>query len=688
MNLNQVTASIGRAFAQEQEILDPLLKQPKKLKSDEAGFVVKLVFDMSKDRINFRLFTRLTENSSKEYRYFGNNSAAGFQYYIVRESTGLHYILTSAFSDLYQILLKHKNQEKTIGNLLKQLSDKGLITLANKKGQGQINLNKLFIEGQKEIKLDHAKKKIILGDNEYSYEGFIRYLINEENRKNKMVLVVPTIIDESGNEVVLSQHSDYEEIVVKENNLGDDGEEKEQKVNGIERICHLCGSKRKDVLSSYSAKFSRSGINKVFTTTTINTSSFNKKYSCDDSYGICKTCYKHLLAGEKIISSKFNSRIANENVFIIPEGLTTDFNYERVQEIHKDIDMAFHPQKALKWLKGLDYAYRQKVKGYSANMVFYRSDGTSLSILQTIEEIPVIRLVNVADVIDENREKLEGHVHHFTLGNIYSLVPVRTNKSGDQLDIKRVISLYDAILSGYMIDAKTIFKYFTEALDKGTKQLEKARIDNYNNMGLDYYKNKFNESSVDFFIRNISIGYLLLLQSIQELGLVSKTIFTGEVKGTMDKLITASEKINTAIEEVEAFLDRQQFSREAKALFYLGTLINRVALAQYHKGHKKKPILKKIQFQGMNMREVLRLYYDVIEKLIQYERLDLYAEALDNRFHLYYDGAMNDYWSLDEHANVFYIMSGYSYLAGKWEGSKDELNSEDTDIDNEEGEEE
>lgn len=684
MNLNQVTASIGRHFSVDQDILDPLVKQPKKLKTDETGYVVKIIFDILEDKIYFKLFTKLAVSGPKEFLYFGNNSAAGFQYYLVREATGLNYILGSTLSDLYQILLKHNKEKGIVGDLLKKLSEKDLITLANKKGEGGVNFKKLSIlEKDQEVKLEKKKSKIYIDEKEYSYENFVRLFIGDQNKKNRMVLVVPVVIGSDGKEFILSQYTDYEEIVIKENNLEDDLD-KDVSDNSVQRICHICGNQRSDVSSSYSAKFSRSGINKIFTTTTINTSGFNKKYSYDDNYGICRICYNDLLIGEKIISSNFKSRIAGEDVFIIPEGLMGDFDYEELGKIKSDIDLAFSLNKAQDWLDGIDDSYKEDMKYYNVNFLFYRSDGTSVTVLETIEDIPVIKFVHVSDIIGEIRESLEGHIKNFTLGNIYSIVPVRTNTKGEQLDIKKVISLYDAILSNQIIDRRTIFTYFTDAMDKGIKQLEKSKTDNYTNLNVNYYKKNYGDSAVDFFIKRITMGYLILLKTIEQLGLSPKTIFEGEGGRGMEQISTGIDKIDNSIKGIETFLEKQNFSREGRALFYLGTLINRVAFAQYKKEHKTKPILKKIQFQGMNQKEILRLYYDVVEKLRQYEALSLYVEILINRFHFYFEDIKSD-WGLDEHSNIFYIMAGYSYMVGR-KGTGTEEKISDLEDNNTDGE--
>lgn len=134
-----------------------------------------------------------------------------------------------------------------------------------------------------------------------------------------------------------------------------------------------------------------------------------------------------------------------------------------------------------------------------------------------------------------------------------------------------------------------------------------------------------------------------------------------------------SEKIDASVNKMEEFLQQQGFKNEARALFYLGTIVYRVAIAQLVKEHRTKPVLKKIDFQGMNQRDVNRLYLEAVEKLRQYDRMTLFAEALMNRFH-YYAGTIGEQWPLSEHANVFYIMAGYAYMVGS---RPDDINPEE-----------
>jgi CRISPR-associated protein Csh1 len=237
---------------------------------------------------------------------------------------------------------------------------------------------------------------------------------------------------------------------------------------------------------------------------------------------------------------------------------------------------------------------------------------------------------------------------------------VKVNKNGDQLDIGRVLSLYKAILSGEKIHYKILYDYATEAMDKGLKQIGKSNIDNYYNMGLTRYINGYE----DFFIKRIVFGYMVLINLCQDLGILDNKIFTQirKEENVMDIINSPSKDVNFTIKRIEDFLDNHGFSKKTRALFYLGILINRVAVAQMKKEHKKKPILQKIQFQGMNEKEIYSLYIDVIEKLRQYDCMTLYSEAYMYKFHTYYELEKGNFNNDKE--NVFYIMAGYSYMVG------------------------
>jgi CRISPR-associated protein Csh1 len=665
LNLPQLTAYIGKnANVGGNNEFSSLIKGLKvKLKEEDLPYTVFLVFDLQNKEINFEVKDEFKEKHLDEYYYFGNNSAAAAQYYLVRESNSLKYLLGKVWTDLYQTLSRYNLQDREMGQLLKKLADQSYIFINKKDGWG-INPDKLTIikeQPQLEVELLSNSVKIKASEQEekkLNYESFIRLFIKDENKHNRFVLVVPVVKMESGEEVVLSTHKDYLELVKLVNNLGPSSSEK--KPGEKEKVCYLCGRTRTDVSSKYSKKFSRSGINKIFTTTTINTSPYLRDFNYDYVYATCQECYQKLLAGEKIISERFKGRIAGEDVFIIPEGLFGNFDYNHLYKLKKDIDLAFQISKADEWLQQLETgAMVDNLNQYALNFIFYRSDGNSVTILETIEDVPVLRFQRILEKLAEEAFKLQAHLRSMSIGHIYRIIPVRINRQGEQLDIGRVLSFYKALLNGEQVKAGNLFSYAVEALDKGLRQLSKEKIDNFINLNLRRYQNGYE----DFYIKNIIMRYLVLIHTCQGFGILDKKVFGGGERMN-EEITTGSEKVDSAIKNMEAFLYRQGLCPEARALFYVGVLLYRVALAQWFKEHKKKPVLKKVHFQGMNQKEVYQLYNDLLEKLRQYNRWSLFSEAVMNRFHHYYSGNLERKWPLSEQANVFYIMSGYAYMVG------------------------
>lgn len=664
MSLPKLTAMIGDSIplGDKAEFVS-LVKNIKKVKKDEEPYIVFLVIDLLEEELYFKVDNRLTEDSKYDYYYFGNNSGSSMQYYLTRETKSLKYLLSSTFNDLFLQLKKHNMQGGKLAEILIKMQDKNLIILGDKKGEGRLAFDKFSLV--KKGKVDNIElddnKNIMVDGKKYNPEKFIRLFIEDENKKNKFVLVVPKVVLESGKEIVLSQHPEYLNLVKIENNLGSSNNKESSKKD---IVCHICKQRKPDVSSSYSKKFSRIGINKIFTTTTKNAAPLFKENNYDISYSMCGDCYQKLLIGEKIILKQFRSKIAGEDAFIIPEGMLQKFDYKFLNQLKSDVDLAFKNNDARAWLKNIENEeVLSDVKNYAINFIIYRTDGKSVTVLETIEDVPVIRFERVMEALSDYTQRLKPHTDNISIGTIYRLIPVKVDKKRNQIDIGRVLSLYKAILSGEKINPNVLFDYVTEALEKGLRQLSKSKIDNYYNMGI----TRFKKGHEDFFIRRIVYGYIVLFKVCQELGVLEKEIFkeSKEGKAILNDFKTGVTDVDKTITDIEEHLENQGFDNKARALFYLGVLINRVAMAQYQKEHKKKPILKKIQFQGMSKKDIYYLYADVVEKLIQYERMNLSNEAYIRRFHDYFESLNDDKSFRNEKANVFYIMAGYSYLVGR-----------------------
>lgn len=670
MNLPQLTAMLGKnELSSESNPLKSLIK-PLKIKVNKGDelYAVKMIFDLDKNSIFFEILDeQFNDDLLIKYNYFGNNPAASSQIYLTRSADGIRYLFTSVINDLSLALKNNQMEKSELAKLLEQLVEHDLVTIGNKKGQGNVNLAKLWstwTEKVKKLYLSDDQKKIIVelsgNPKEYSYEEFVRRMLDIDSKKKRLVIIIPAIKFNSY-ETVLPLHDDYISLVKKVNKLESSDKEDSHELFsfGGRKVCYICGDIKPGVKSDYSTKFDRSGINKIFITKKVN---FNSSFTIsgyDNVYSICQDCYQDLKSGEKVIKHKFEGRVANEKAFILPEGILENFGYENIRVIKDKADFAFRCKDAQEWLDSIETeAIFAEQNYYVINFVIYDTDGNSVTVLDTFEDVPTVRLKKIMNLFSNCRSYVESMLKRMSLDTIYRIIPVKQNNKGKQLDIGRVISLYKALLTGAVIDKDVLFRYAIEALEKGLKQLTKDKTDNYTNMNLYRYTG----GREDFFIKDIVMSYLVLIRVCQKLGLLRQPVFIENAKGSDLMTNTPGEHgTEKMLEKMEEFLERQGFSREAKALFYLGTLIRRVAIAQYKKEHKSKPVLKKISFQGMSVRDIIRLHLDVLEKLRQYNKFTFFAESLLSKFHYYFEKASKD-WTLTDEENVFYIMAGYAYL--------------------------
>lgn len=661
MNLTQIVSYIGKNGIRKTD--NPLESKIdtdiKAEKEDENYYIVNMVFDIDKGFIDFELNSKFSEDSAYKYNYFGNNSGSSIQFYLTREITSLNYLLGSVMSNLYMMLKKEKLENGELGKLIKLLEDKKFIKIASRRDKGTLNLNLLkVIKDNAKNKYQLDRKDILIGDKKYNFESLIRLCLNDHNKKDRFIMIIP-VAKENGQIKYLCNMDDYIELVKRSSNL----EETKKNLEGKGKICYICGRQKADVSSDYTKDFKRSCINKIFTTTTVNTSRFDENYNYDDVYSICGDCFRNLLKGEKIVSSKFHTTIAGENVFIIPEAVMGNFNYNYLYDLKDKVDLMFNSLKIEDILQIIEGSPDfDNVQGYSLNFIFYRTDGKSFNVLETIEDVPVLRFERIIKIFYENTKELNGFINHMNIGDIYRIIPVRLNSKKEQLDINRVLSIYKSIFQSEKISTNVLYSYACEALEKGLNQLKKAEINNYNNMGLFSYKKYTNFD--DIFIKQITMSYLIFLKCCQDLNMLNNRTFNSfRGDDNLNEFVSKIDYVNSFISNTEEFLNKQGFSRHAKALFYLGTLINRVAIAQVKKDHPTKPILDKIQFQGMKESEICRLYNETVEKLRQYQTVTSFNEALMNRFHNYY-GNLEQEWQSNDQANIFYIMAGYSYMVG------------------------
>jgi len=688
VNLPLLTAKIGKAWADE-DIFSVLYQEPKlKQEEDKPQYVVFMIFDLSKNQIDFGDLQPYNSEAIRRYKYFGNNKAAAKQFHVVREGKDLHYLM-GLWENLRELL--EAEDLKTLSSLLLELNQAGLIQADT----GSLVLKKMTYMLQNpdiELSYDIKKKRFVHKANDKTEEITMEALVRKTiggTTKDQIALLVPRIKKQNGQIVDISIHEDYLELIKRFHKLGEEVREQAEKTrkNTVNKpeACYICGLK-KDSLGcvDYSTKLRRDGINKIFTTTTINYAKNIEKEGYEHNYSFCKDCFDDLRQGEKIVLTNLTTRLAGERTFILPEGLVHEFEYQNINEIKQEIDFIFKPREAEIWIKGIEAETRWlHIEYFNLNFIIYDTDGNSITVLQTISDVNSSFVVEIIDAFKKHLMMVTEHLKYFSLDSIYHVIPVKTRKIGNQtkqVDAGRVLSFYKSILKREKVKSDLVFRYALEALDKGLKQLAASEIRNYFNLEL----RRFTAGKEDFYIKKIVFSYLVILQALEEMG-ISEPIFQNYQEGEcriMDERLQQDQCPET-IWDAENFLEEQHFTSQARALFYMGLIMKRVAIAQASKGHKNKPILKKVNFQGMSKKDILRFYEELVEKLRQYNKINFYTEWLMNRFHYYMGSALTQgEWHLNEHANVFFIMGGYAFQVGK-KSLPDLSNEEKTTVENE-----
>ncbi|MDY6865367.1 MAG: TIGR02556 family CRISPR-associated protein [Halobacteriota archaeon] len=403
--------------------------------------------------------------------------------------------------------------------------------------------------------------------------------------------------------------------------------------------------------------------------TTSNATNLNFKFYMTDKFGfssnldgaftknfnICKDCYQYLMVGETFIRENLKTQIGL-NTYIIPH-FVYPLDELDTKEFSKYITASTNSIVNLEALKRFKEElenfreYEAKKNSFIINYMFYHQPpgSSKFKILKLIKDVPPSRL----DLIREKEEELGNLVDDKYGGNrnikidlnrIWGCIPIKKGEKGSYSGFSRYLNILDAVFSDKRVDYDFLINQFTEVI----------RIIEFDREGYNIWTKQ------DFTNKILQLNFLLLF--FRKL----------DILGGLDM----DEKINTSlIEDVEYLIPKEILDywkdmdvyndNRKKVLFLLGYLIGEIGNAQSTTEHKKKPILNKINFQGMGTDKLKRLANDVLEKLRQNKSYDgktlfEYNEDTYSVLKLLMDNNIEG-WALSNQENVFYTLSGYAF---------------------------
>lgn len=409
------------------------------------------------------------------------------------------------------------------------------------------------------------------------------------------------------------------------------------RLHSNDKLCYISGKKTPDIgLPSFP---DREDMNNIFVTTTINYASNLEKKSFSNNYQIDQNIQKALNNGSNYIRGKLGNqrcsvRIANTEHFIIPtylnyDGLDIKSEMDNIQKLS---EWVFTTKELDNLIEGLENI--GDIKLFWINYIAYSSDGNSVKVINHIKDVSSTWMRKIVDT-DTKLVKMFAHFFNqskLNLSTIYFSIPVRK----DHEQKNDALKLLSQILEQRKIFRQKIFIHFTELIL--CHWFERYR--SYSNI-------TFKSENFDYVIRDSIIKYLFLLKLLKLLNLINMEENEMPGNGNQD----SNKKLNQ-------FFKEMGYSPQQESLYWLGKMVSKVGTAQYKKGHQQKPVLNKINYNGMDFSKIQRLYVDVFELATQYKianEISFYSNKFSKNF-----PADEKLWKITPQESVFYILSGYS----------------------------
>jgi CRISPR-associated protein Csh1 len=632
---------LGAAVLEEQDALESLIKKVPTIKNNRQQHICKFIFDTKKKELKIDVKEEMDDNSSHRYLHVGSvDGPRSAQWFAT--STASSYILSELFPNLLEMqgLIEEDIITKS-QSIVEQFYYPIAPELAgNKKyryvldieklGIGDVSLDEILQEASQTSK---PGKKIL----ELLQKHLLKWIQREYGVGERQLGLYTVVID--GEPLV--NNPSYRQAV--------SDSKKPQSVRQPEHEeleCVICGSSE-----GVPADLSKMKI-KYFTTNQLIFASQLKNYT--KNLNICSACMEKLQAGEVFLQEQLSTRIAGFTVYIIPhliygESVDPSTMKNLAQKIlltvnmAKSIDAIEDFRNRLEELKEIENIY------YLIDFVFVRSSNAATKILRVVKDVRPSFFENLDIAVAQLQELAGKHFkdnYHYRGGleQVYYLTPIRL-KQGNASSFRDLLALYDALFTSRSIDEKRIMKNLAEAL------------------AICYYeKEGFNIQRKQQYINYLTLDGVFLLEFFKRMGCLKG----GE--GMDFRTLNLNDSIR-------GFMADMHYDEEQAALFLLGYLLGQVGNAQYRRASEKgadttyKPVLNKINFNGIDKSRLIRLRSDAFNKLRQ-EKVLVYNERIFAECTRLMDKNIND-WKMNKDENLFYVLSGYAFgttLPGKKKG--------------------
>ncbi|MBV6440408.1 MAG: hypothetical protein EPGJADBJ_02077 [Saprospiraceae bacterium] len=427
----------------------------------------------------------------------------------------------------------------------------------------------------------------------------------------------------------------------------------------ISKVCYVTGEQRMDVGEpSFGSRYS---LNKMFVTTTKNYASGFDDKDFFKNYQAGTEIQTYLERGSKYVLDNLTVKIAGIDHCVIPQfraGQPVDLEDQSTRLKGKsELLFAMHKKESF---GGLIYDIKNIADGetYWITFLGYESDGNFFKTINLIKDISKTHFETVIRVlrdVDSEMAELAGQQwldtmtygkektpYDFNFYTIYSLIPVRKEKEKRNA----ALAIFKAILERRPIASEALFGHFVELI-------QCHRFERYTGYNI------LQNNNFDFATRDAVFQYHAFLHFLKKIKLLA-------MDEKLKPSVATLEEKNAAI---SAFFERMGYTDDQRALFYLGRILNSVGRAQADKEHKSKPVLNKLNYNGMDSHDIRRLRKDLFEKCRQYttpqKNVLGFNEMNFSKFTDLFIDSKDAPWDkrMKPDEALFYLLSGYSFRA-------------------------
>lgn len=420
-------------------------------------------------------------------------------------------------------------------------------------------------------------------------------------------------------------------------------EENGNQSGSVDELCYASGSKESD--SGGLNLERRYSLNKMFVTETRNyAEGFGNDFR--SNYQVSLKNQEMLDYGSVFLLDQMKTDIAGIPHVILPQFLESKKpNFSIVfDRMKKDADFLFSTKD---WKEFAEDTGEEIGGVFWLNFLSFDSDGNYFKTTGSIKDVSHFYFEKVIEtfkkvhwefaddsVVGPNWDQAM-HGKAFNMASLYPLIPLRKGK-----ELKnQALALMKSILEGRTIDRSVIFRHFRNLILCHYYRRHKA-YSNVRDFGNDYFY---------FAVRDSVLKYLALFKILAKLNLM-------DMKTAENPQMENEEELNSFDSEIRAFFEKMSFSTGQKALFYLGRILSKVT---YLQRDKSKTVIEKVNFNGMDRDDILRLRIDLFEKAKQYSEINKIIFD-DARFASLFDFHG---WNMPTDEAIFFLLSGYSWSA-------------------------